>query len=567
MTAVLQVNVIIDSIITGNTVGADAISAINLAAPIVWMTGLVSSMISVGSSIMMAGEIGNQNYKQVNRLFTMCLSSIVIINFVLIVVLYSCTNLISHLLTDEERLLSLLNAYLPISFIGCFMYSLQFAFAQFIQISGRPGLVTKCMIVAALSNIALDLLFVAVFDMGMQGAALASTMSFLFSILVFIPYLRSEPKPFKFVTLRGGWYGALFSKSLVRGLPDAVETTMISVLIIGLNAVVLDSQGANGIFILSVCMQVLMISMLVMEGIGDAIVGIGGVLLGEQDYEGLHLLVRKIFKITGVVMIAFSIILMAFPTLLAHLFGAEGELLSISEAPLRIFSFSFIPIGLVIPLSCLFTILNRNVMSITISVGMFVFVLSLVWITSLFAPEYLWYSIPFALWLLLLFTAVTNKIISLHTKGVHWFFLTQMHSNYRGVTYSVKYETGDVGRKLDELLDLTHRFKLPPKLHLAIEHCLEELMRNEVEMAHYTKKVGTFDISMNDQEDKIYIIIKDAGKPYNPITKYIPNTIDDVDESKLSMLLVNSLCKNLTYKYMNGVNCLYLNFEKNKYNP
>lgn len=561
---IVQLNILVDGIIVSQTVSADAISVVSMSMPILSLVTLVTSMICVGSSLMMANEIGNQNYKQVDRLFTMCLSSIFVVSLILAIVLCSFTNVISHLLTSEERFLPLLNSYLPISFIGSIIFALLFALAQFIKISGQPGLATRCMIVGTLGNIVLDLLFVVLFDMGMQGAALASAVSSLLSVLVFIPYLRSEHKPFRLVSPKGGWYGALLGNSLVRGLPTAVGAVVIALLIMSLNAIVLKSQGANGLFILSVCMQMLMVSLLVMGGAGSALIGIGGVLLGEQDYQGLHLLVNNIFKIIGGSMVVISAIAIAFPTLLARLFGASGELLLASEEPLRIFCLIFIPFGLIIPLSNLFMVLNRNTLSTMLAVGIIVCILPLMWLASLFAPEYLWYSMPVGMWLLLFITMLTTWFISRRTKGLHWFYLTRMHSDYHWVTYSVNYDMEDVGVKLNNLLEFIDTFKLPRKLHVSVHHCLEELMCNEVEMARFTQKEGTFDIIVNNQKDKISMIVKDVGKPYNPVIKYLPDNLEDITQSQLSMMLVNRFCQDVNYKYMNGVNYLYLNFEKEK---
>lgn len=179
---IAQLNTLVDGIIVSQTVGTDALSTVSMSIPILALVMLVATMICAGASLVMAGEIGSQNYKQVDRLFTMSLSSVFVINLILAIVLCSCTNVISYLLTSEERLF-------------------------------------------------------------------------------------------------------------------------------------------------------------------------------------------KIFKVIGAGRIVFSVIAIAFPTLLARLFGADGELLQMAEEPLRVFSFIFIPFGMIIPLSYLFMILERTVMSTILTIG------------------------------------------------------------------------------------------------------------------------------------------------------------------------------------------------------
>lgn len=561
---VRMLNSLIDGIIVGQTLGPDAISVVNMSTPIILITMLTTTVIFKGAAMIMANEIGNQNYKQVDRIFIMVVSFVFVLNAIFAIVLYPSTGIISDLLTSNERLLPMLNDYLSISFLGNIIFATQMTLSQFIRVSGKPGLVTKSLIIQTIINIAFDLLFVVVFDMGMKGAALASIVSYLCSIYVYVLYLRSEQRPFKLVRVNGEWCRKLLCNSIVRGFPIAIETIMMSVLFMGLNAIIPKSQGADGLFIVSVCFQLQTICLFISGGAGDSIIGIGGVFLGEHDYQGTRLLVNKAFRIILMGMFAFSVIVFVFPSLFARLFGAQGDLIEMTIEPLRIFCFIFIPIGLTRSLSGLFMILNRNLVSYMINIGMVVCMLSLSWLASRFAPEYIWYAMPVGMWLLLLITMVVTWIISRRNKGLHWFYLMQTSACRHWVTYSVNYQTDDVGKKLSELLGFVDRCNLSRKLHMNIQHCLEELMYNEVEMASLTKKKGTFDISVNNQEDKISVIIKDVGKPYNPTIKYIPNHIDDVDESQLAMLVVHSLCKNVTYKYMNGVNCIYLNFEKNK---
>ena len=75
-------------------------------------------------------------------------------------------------------------------------------------------------------------------------------------------------------------------------------------------------------------------------------------------------------------------------------------------------------------------------------------------------------------------------------------------------------------------------------------------------------KKGSFDVSVVDQPERFTIIVKDVGKPYNPLVSYQPCLHDRINDDKLDMVMVQNFCNEVNYKYQNGLNCLYLNISK-----
>ena len=146
-------------------------------------------------------------------------------------------------------------------------------------------------------------------------------------------------------------------------------------LLLGLNAIVMHVQGADGMFILSVCIQILSIGMLVIGGAGNAITGIGGRLYGERDWNGMLRLFDSIFKkvLGGAALITLLIFL--FPSLLARLFGANEDLLAVSEQPLRLFSLVLIPLAVTLMLANIFLITNKGKLASSILFGLVVCIL------------------------------------------------------------------------------------------------------------------------------------------------------------------------------------------------
>jgi len=556
-----QLNDTIDGIIVSNAVGADAISAVTLAYPISWIVTLVGSFITSGAVLLMAPAFGSQQYGKVNNIFTVSLVSIFFINGLLALLLGTLAEPIAHLLTDEDRLLPLLIDYLPFAFIADVLMIVLFCLTQFVEISGKPRLVTMCLLSISAANILLDLLLVVVLDGGMKGAAIATALSALAGLITLVPYLKKRPQPFQFHLLQASKSANVLGKCMIRGLPDVVGNIAMIVLFLGMNAIVLNTQGADGMFILSVCLQTLSLSFLITGGAGSAISGIGGVLCGEQDWAGLNRLLDSISRIMVGGTVISTIVLFMFPSIMARVFGADEALLAVSEQPLRLFSLILIPVVVVSLLSEIYVVIDKGFLSSAVQVGMILFILLPALAVSYVNPSYLWESLPIGMWLLMICCIGISYYLS-RKELTHWLYLTPLIGCVDSHAVSVKYDFNDVQQKLKDLLFYISIFDLDEERMKAVEHSLEEVMVNQYEMGVKEHKEGTFDVNVVDEPERFTIIVKDAGKAYNPLVSFKPDNLEDVDEDLLSMMMIQGICDEVNYKYLNGINCLYLNIMK-----
>ena len=554
-----QVNITVDGIIVSNKLSADAISTIMLSSPILSVSSLLGSIIISGAVLLFAPAIGNQQYRQANRIFTLSLVGVTVLNGLLATALCIWADPISHMITDDERLLPFLADYLPISFIGGVVTLLAMSLGQFIEISGRPRLVTKAMIILTSANILLDLLLVVHFQLGMKGTAIASALSSVVAILSYVPYLTKEPRSFRFELPLSIDSLKLGGKCLLRGLPNAVNMVSVAVMLLGLNAIIMHIQGADGMFILSVCMQMFSIGMLLVGGACGAITGIGGRLYGEQDWNGMRRLFDSVFRrVLGGAGLT-TLLLFLFPSFLARLFGADEALLTISEQPLRLFSLVLIPLAVTIMLVNIYLITKRAKLATGLILGLVACVLIPFLACSYWIPSNVWIAFPIGMWTLML---ISLGIPSRRKVAIHRIYLISTIGNLDSFSVSVRYDFDDVDSKLNDLLFYVSIFDIGEERMTKVQHVLEEIMFHQYDMGKKEQKQDSFDVSIIDQPTRFSIIVKDVGKAYNPLVSYQPGQHDVIDEEQIGLDIVKGLCDEVNYKYANGLNCLYLNIKK-----
>ncbi len=542
---VIIINTTTDGIVVSQAVSTDAISVVSLVTPVLTIVQLFGSMLFSGAALIVASAYGDQQYRKVNQLVTMSLTAVLILNGLLALVLSMFSGQIAHLMTNEERLLPLVEDYLPYSLAACVCWLLCDAVGSYVKISGRPRLVTNYVILNAALNLLLDLLLVIWMGMDMRGAALASLIAPVVAMVVYVPYLSTPPKPFTFDYIDHHDYVRLLGKSLVRGMPSAVGSLIMAFLYMALNYIVLHTEGADGMYILSVCIQTVTFGLILTFAANSAVKYIGGMMYGERDWDGLNRLLMSILKIVLAACMVVTILVYIYPTVVADIYGADDRLRQLSEKPIRLFVQSLVPLSILMLVSNIYMMSGRGKLSSVIQFGPLVIMLPVVWLISIVMPDYFWYSIPLGLWILLLITDGCIYVLLRRGEKLHWLFLTPTKTLYETYTVSICFDEDDARGKLQLLQDHIASLDLNNDTALNVWHCLKELTRHELDKGKETGQSGAFDVSLQNLQERLTVIIKDVGKAYNPPVSH-------------------QYCNDVNYQYLNGLNCLYLNFPKER---
>ncbi len=475
---VIIINTTTDGIVVSQAVSTDAISVVNLVTPVLTIVQLFGSMLFSGAALIVASAYGDQQYRKVNQLVTMSLMAVLIFNGLLALVLSMFSGQIAHLLTNEERLLPLVEDYLPYSLAACVCWLLCDAVGRYVKISGRPRLVTNYVILNAALNLLLDLLLVIWMGMDMKGAALASLIAPVVAMVVYVPYLSTPPKPFTFDIFDHRGYVSLLGKSLVRGMPSAVGSLIMAFLYMALNYIVLHTEGADGMYILSVCIQTVNFGLILTFAANSAVRCIGGMMYGERDWDGLNHLLMSILKIVLAACIVVTILVYIYPTVVADIYGADDRLRQLSEKPIRLFVQSLVPLSILMLVSNIYMMSGRGKLSSVIQFGPLVIMLPVVWLISTVMPDYFWYSIPLGLWILLLITDGCIYVLLRRGEKLHWLFLTPTKTLYEAYTVSICFDEDDAKGKLQLLQDHIASLDLNNDTAMNVWHCLKELTRH-----------------------------------------------------------------------------------------
>ena len=555
--AAMQLTVTVDAIILGHFVGYDALSAISLVMPLTMLISAISTLIGVGPAIMASKAIGNREYKKVNMVFTSAVFQAVLIGGAIGIGCWGFSAEIASLLCDNDHLLPYLADYLQV-LPWCFGFTiLVFSLVSLIEADGHPQLATKALLVGGLCHIGFEVLCVGHWDMGIKGAAYAMLVNNLLVILFFALRMHKHGVGYRWHWPRNNIANVTLA-GLKEGMPMTVNDLMYSLMLFLLNSLVGVHLDEQSLFHWAICVQLLMLVLVVVDCAEGAVLSIGSMLIGEKDALGFSMLMRRLVILLIEVVAALVLVICFFPNSVAELFSNGIDMSAEWSSAVRAFSLMLVPHALSVFLRSFFQVLDRRWLGMVFSFLQMLCTVVGLWIALCNAPSFMWWSFPISALLLLAIQIVF--ICYLWRKyGTRRMLPEESNDNREVLELSVEYDTKPVTDAICQVCNFLESRSVSAVSVMAVNICCEELMLNIVH--HQSHRHQPYmDLHIAVMGDKVYMVLKDAGWPFNPVLPSHHINLEDSDVS-LGLTLTNNVCSTLSHKYMYGQNVVYAEFQ------
>ena len=401
--------IIADGYFVANFVGKTEFAAINLIMPILNILGTIGYMFGVGGSALIAKTLGEKHQDQANRLFSLIVLVSGGLGVLMMVSGFIFMPQVATMLGAGGELLENSVLYGRIFILALPAWIWVYEFQLFFVTAEKPGLGLVVTVLAGLSNIAFDALFIIGFHWGLAGAAAASALSQIVGgVFPLIYFMRKNNSLLRLV--KPVWNGRALVKSMTNGSSEFMAEAAWSMVAIVYNIQLLKYAGEDGVVIYGLLMYVSLIFAAIFVGYSNGIGSVFSYHYGAQNHKELKNLRKRSLKLIGVASIAMFVLSEA----LAHPFSTlflqdEPNLLPDAVHAFRIVSVAYLFTGMAVFGSAFFTALNNGQVSALISfLRTFVFELGAVLLLPLlFGVDGIWYAIVFAE----LMAAVVGSII------------------------------------------------------------------------------------------------------------------------------------------------------------
>jgi len=383
--------VIVDSIIVGNLIGSDGVSAINLNSTVIQLLMTISLIIASGGGMLAGYAIGRKDFDNARYIFTQSTLGSVIVGVIFAVIGIFFSNQLASILCQNDALYMMVHDYLRVVLFGAPAYMLMWGISTMIIVDGSPRLASLAIIIDNIANLILDVVFIKIFDMGIAGSSLATVVGHLIAVAIMMLHFRNKNRVLH-LSLKGGKLSQ-WRDIISQGAPLAIASICLTLLLFTSNKMVLTAVGREGIFVFSVCMNLLQVYNFFLAGTCRSLQTLGAVLIGERNSDGIRFVFGKSFKFITIAMIITCVYVWIFPSSIATLFGADNaDIIKECNYALRIFAISFVPFCYIYFIMIIFKLLSFNRMSLFISLILSLTVIPVISLMAHYAAEYIWYS-------------------------------------------------------------------------------------------------------------------------------------------------------------------------------
>lgn len=390
---------VVDGYFVSNYVGKTPFAAVNLIMPFLMILGGVGFMIGTGGSALVAKYLGEQNNDQACRVFSMMLIVTLILGVSTSALGFIFAENVAQLLGADSELLPYCVTYARTCLIFNTMFMLQNVFQSFLVTAERPKMGLAVVIAAGCTNMLLDFLFIAVFELDVVGAALATGLSQTVGGLLPLIFFLRRNNGSKLHMVRTRLEFRPILQACANGASELMTSISSSIVSMLYNFQLLRLAGQDGVSAYGVLMYVQFIFAAVYIGYAIGTAPITGYNYGAQNHAELKNIRRKSIKVTltaGVIMVIIAELLA--PVLAGIFVGYDKELFDMTVHAFRLFSFTFLLSGFNIWCSSFFTALNNGAVSAAVSfLRTLVFQLAAVLILPIFLKlDGVWISVAFA---------------------------------------------------------------------------------------------------------------------------------------------------------------------------
>lgn len=231
-----------DSLIVGNFIGSDALAAVSSSGNLIFLMVGFFNGIAMGAGVVIARYFGARKTEELEKAVHTLVALGLMAGVVLTLVGMLATPYILQWMGTPESVLPNSILYFRIYFAGSLGFVMYNIFVGILQSVGDSRHPLMYLIISSITNIALDLLFIAVFKMGVGAAAAATIISQILSaVLCFVRLIRSKEE-YRIQVKKIRFHGNMMRQIISNGVPAGIQNSIIALA----NVVVQSNINAFG---------------------------------------------------------------------------------------------------------------------------------------------------------------------------------------------------------------------------------------------------------------------------------------------------------------------------------
>ncbi len=400
MTVFMSFYTMVDGLFVSNLISTDALSAINLTAPVIQLVTAVSTMLATGGSAVIMKKMGQQKVAEAKEDFTF----LILVNVAAGVLMCGLGYLVMDQIFAGMNLSADVAGYCVEYLSRYLLFTVPILlmnnFTLYMIASEKATLSLICSVTGGVLNMVLDYVFIAGFGMGISGAAIATGLGYsVTAVAGLVVFSRKKSLlHFKKPVIRF----KVLVNAAANGCSEMATALVTGIITMMFNWTMLRYVGEDGVAAVTIIMYVLMFASSLYTGYSYGVAPMISFYYGEQNHEKLKKLVGISLKVIAVISIlTVAASFMLTEPLVSVFARPQNPVYDLAVTGNRICTIALFFVGFNIFASGMFTALSNGVVSAVLAFSRsFVFML----ITMLVLPVILgvngiWLATPAAEWM------------------------------------------------------------------------------------------------------------------------------------------------------------------------
>lgn len=546
-TMAVSFGTMLGSIVVGNVMGPTALGAVNVMMPIIQLLAALNAFINIGGATVMAVNVGRGRTDEVRGIFTKSMSMSLAVSVAIAVVGVLFIDEIMPFLCTDPELMDMAKEYGLLVFAMSPLFVIMPGLGAYVRTDNSPRLAMASFIAMNATDLVLSFVFMEYLDMGLTGFALGTGIGYVVGLAVLAPHFIGRDR-----AIGIGRGSVRSSEILTMGAPTALGMGMIMVNMLGINLLVMDHLGSDGMAIRSVCTNVQMISSIFVSGISQTLQPVGGSLYGSEDLTGMRMVVGIATKYQLAVAGVVTLVTLIAPTVFLTLYGVTDP--SIHDAAvrdLRLFAPYILFQAANYFIMVIYQVFGHRPIALSISVMECGFILAAAYALTPLSTDFIWLSFVIGEALVTIIIVVLSLAIRHRSPEFSGVALLRKPSGQVMDTSM----SGD-GSELSQVLDETSAFLESAGVDRAwserVRLCCEEILLNVVDHGVRRDPERFVDLMVRVDGDDVKVTIRDDGPIFDPV-KYD-------EETGYGLMIVRGECTTLNYARSMDQNNVFIGF-------
>lgn len=315
--------ILADTFFVSNRLGASGLAALNVAIAVFGLINGIGMLAGIGGAAHYAAAMAAGKKERAERFFVISSAAALFFGILFFLSGVFFAERIAVMLGADAEVLSMCTDYLRIVLCFAPFFIINHLLMAFIRNDGKPQLSMYMMMTGSLVNTVLDYTFLYPMNTGIAGAAFATGLAPVISILLAVPYLRERVRRSEvrvFVPHPGD-----FAETAAPGMAAAAIEISSGIVLVVFNGLALREAGNTGIAAYGIVANLALVVTAVFNGIAQGIQPLLSRAFGLGDTDGAGRLYRKGIMTAAAAGILVFLAGQIFPSEIAALFNASGD--------------------------------------------------------------------------------------------------------------------------------------------------------------------------------------------------------------------------------------------------